>query len=351
MPPPTLPAWLSRDVVGRVRLNAAANTVVRIFDLAKQGLGVNAIAHQLIDEAVPLFETHRERGDFAEWTGKQVTRLLRNEAVLGDETLGYPAVITREAFKAVNDGLTARDTKGRGRQGDGLSNLFSGLAKCGHCGDKMRFVTRKGVDYLQCLDSYSSEKKCTTDPLPYGPIEQIVVTVLFGVAAPPLIAPAHTAADPADLLLSDATAALNRARANTIDFAAETDSTIRALLRANLKQALDEADARIDELHASDARAQDTPVALRLRTLLAFAEYQRTKGKGTSEESAIRAMLREALVRHVDEVYVFSTGSSARHPNALFAIRGPIVQLMKEHGFDGRGWVAFGSDFIEIRRP
>jgi hypothetical protein len=73
----------------------------------------------------------------------------------GEPIAGYfPRVIDDELFHRAQNARAQRRTGTGGRKGERVSNLFSGLAKCGHCGATMSFENKgyssKGGRYLFC---------------------------------------------------------------------------------------------------------------------------------------------------------------------------------------------------------
>ena len=66
----------------------------------------------------------------------------------------FPAIVSDELFYRAQNARNGRRTKGGGRKGANISNLFSGLAKCAYCKSNMRFVNKGrgpgGGTYLVC---------------------------------------------------------------------------------------------------------------------------------------------------------------------------------------------------------
>lgn len=150
----TVPGWCrlvgarkvnNRLVGGEIKLiPTKAETVRRVFDLARSGIGVRTIAVRFGEEAVPVV------GRATKWTESVVYNILTNRAVIGEfhphtgrsgskrkgraETRTptgkvvagyYPQVITEEDFHATQLAVKGR-AKFRGRRGKHLS-LFAGL--------------------------------------------------------------------------------------------------------------------------------------------------------------------------------------------------------------------------------
>jgi len=62
-----------------------------------------------------------------------------------------------------------RRVSGRGRKGRGVANLFSGLATCGVCNAKMRYLNKGKRAYLVC--EASRRGVCSTSGWPYADFE------------------------------------------------------------------------------------------------------------------------------------------------------------------------------------
>lgn len=156
------PAWLEWSGDSWQPIPAHADTVRRIFRMAREGVGEHATAKLLNEEGVPVM------GRGKAWHRSTVSKLLRNPAVIGQLVPGhiefdangkkmrvteepivgaYPAIISDEdwlAVRALKDGST-HAPRGRGASRP-LQNVFAGLAQCPECGAAMTrvFKGRKG---------------------------------------------------------------------------------------------------------------------------------------------------------------------------------------------------------------
>nr|WP_272953669.1 recombinase family protein [Rhizobium skierniewicense] len=166
-------------------LNDHAHAVRRIFALADSGVGQVTIARRLNEEKVPTF---RGKGG---WFATNVGRILRDECVVGTyqpthvvecvrQPFGqpikdyYPAVISEELFWRVQRGIKVGYAKGR-HKGNRVSNLFSGLLSCAHCGSSLRLRTGTPYKYLYCDNLYRTSNCTGTGGLyRYDKLEEIV---------------------------------------------------------------------------------------------------------------------------------------------------------------------------------
>ena len=118
-----------------------AEVVRRIFEMARQGVGGHTIVNTLNMEKVEGFSK------VGLWNLSYVHKILTNIATYGAMEIGetlvenfFPAIINKDEFNYIGDLRTNRKTSKRNgsRKGTGVSNLFSGLLKCGYCGASMQ---------------------------------------------------------------------------------------------------------------------------------------------------------------------------------------------------------------------
>jgi DNA invertase Pin-like site-specific DNA recombinase len=172
-----VPAWLrvtsERPKTFEV-IEARADVVRRIFELALSGKGQHAIAALLDSEGAPTF------GDSQGWHRSYVKKILGNAAVIGDftphvidyssgkrvrrplETISgyFPPVVDRAQFERVQS-LYADNTTPHAH-GE-LRNLSGGLLRCPHCASTMTRVAKGpkgGKPRLVCTNAKRGRTKC-----------------------------------------------------------------------------------------------------------------------------------------------------------------------------------------------
>jgi hypothetical protein len=94
----------------------------------------------------------------------------------GDSIPSYfPAVVDEDIFYRAISGREERRNSGRGRKGEFITNLFSGLAKCYDCGSSMKYENKgagpKGGQYLVCQSAHR-KLGCETVRWRYSDFEQ-----------------------------------------------------------------------------------------------------------------------------------------------------------------------------------
>jgi DNA invertase Pin-like site-specific DNA recombinase len=147
--------------------------VKRIFQMSQDGIGNATIVKTLNDEGVPTFS-----GRTIGWQKSYIQKTLTNTAVYGEfrtnlkrdgETTPvdvipdyYPAIMPREQWELAASARSSRRMRGGVSKGKNLTNLFSGLVRCGYCGGPMgigsyyntrKDGTKKEVKHLSCTDA------------------------------------------------------------------------------------------------------------------------------------------------------------------------------------------------------
>lgn len=167
------PFWLSPTCDGFKKIPERVQVVERIYEYALNGMGHFAITHRLNADDISTF------GPSKGWAKSSVAKILANRAVLGEYQPNrlisgkrvaeggpvsnyYPSIISEEQFNRVQYCKGVRKLAGGGRKGVQMSNLFSGLVRCGYCRSSMHFVNKgarpKGGTYLAC--SGATKKRC-----------------------------------------------------------------------------------------------------------------------------------------------------------------------------------------------
>lgn len=193
------PPWVSIDpATGKYGIvtpedQEAAETVRLVFQWRIDGVSVHGICKRLNESGRPAFRAHsgtRKRQGFHQ---PYISELLKNRQVLGEHSFkagepisGYfPAVITPEQFHQAQKVDTPRDHR-PGRKGVELSNLFTGVAKCQHCGGSMQMArNRAGAQATRYLMCSQSKRRFGCDSggkfINYPKLEQALLDHLPGI--------------------------------------------------------------------------------------------------------------------------------------------------------------------------
>jgi DNA invertase Pin-like site-specific DNA recombinase len=146
--------------------------VKRIFQMSQDGIGTSTIVKTFNEEGVPTFSA-KTKG----WQKSYIQKTLSNSAIYGEfqtklqrdgevipaEVIPdyYPAIMTREQWEIAAVARASRRLRGGVSKGKHLTNLFSGLVRCGYCGGPMGI----GSYYNKQVDGSKKEIKhlsCTT---------------------------------------------------------------------------------------------------------------------------------------------------------------------------------------------
>ena len=190
------PQWLtvSKDGKSFVVDEEKADVVRKIFASA-ESMGYQSIARYLNESKVPPFSP-RATG----WFSSRIVKILLNPAAIGTYQPGtivhvqtdagirrrtqasgppienyYPAIVDVALFNRVQLQKASRSKHAAGRKGPTVSNLFSHVAKCGHCGSNMVLVQKGPAwgpeTYLVCSLARRGAG-CQYHGWPYEPLEQ-----------------------------------------------------------------------------------------------------------------------------------------------------------------------------------
>ncbi|MDO8889630.1 MAG: recombinase family protein [Hydrogenophaga sp.] len=164
------PYWVETDQHRtKFTLNKERTAVVKlIIELAEKGTGNNSIAKHLHEKGVKGWNPK------GIWATSYIQKILQNPALYGGIDIGgdirdgyYPPVITYEKWSLLQSMRSARRTTlVANRKGALVTNLFSGLLKCGYCGGPMTVAGYKslasGYDrkYFACHHARTGAAKC-----------------------------------------------------------------------------------------------------------------------------------------------------------------------------------------------
>lgn len=149
------------------------HVIERIFRMYLDGRGAQNIAAVLNAEKVPSFGrgmAPNAKDAVGIWYKKLVSDILKDKRLIGhahwiDKDDYFPRAISKDLFNQVQHRMSTRKRVG-GRIGNGPTNIFAGIVRCGHCGaavGKTRSINRAGYEYwyLCCEDARSGKDTCT----------------------------------------------------------------------------------------------------------------------------------------------------------------------------------------------
>ncbi|CAE6687862.1 recombinase family protein [Paraburkholderia haematera] len=151
------PAWLklNEDRTAYSLIPDRVELVQRMFEWSRDGIGSETIARRLNQQEIPTLGTRSAN----QWHASYIKKILDNRAVLGefqphtlvngkrvpegDPALDYfPRIVSDEDYVLAKTARQSRRTNSAGRKGQTLSNLFSGVLRCGYCNGSMVYVNK-----------------------------------------------------------------------------------------------------------------------------------------------------------------------------------------------------------------
>ena len=195
----------------------AADIVRSIYRRKLEGMSAQAIAEQLNSENVLAPSEYKrlcglnyhsgfKAGTHAKWQAIQVLRILKNEVYTGTMVQGrrqkinykikkirdveesgwirvpnmHEAIIPQKLFDTVQEVLKLDTCASKGQQ---AVNLFSGIVRCGGCGQNMvrRTVSKNGKKYiyLHCVTNHNG-LGCSSHLISESKLEEVVLAALQG---------------------------------------------------------------------------------------------------------------------------------------------------------------------------
>lgn len=180
--------------------------VEEIYRLSDSNVGAIATARILTEKGIPTFTRENSRknpnyGDF--WQPSYIKKILDSRAVMGHyqpmtwEKLPdnrrrrinhgpeienyFPAIVTPELFRRIQEKRKARGADGQGNKGKKFSNLFTKIAHCSKCGATASHVNKgpnpsKGGRYLVCYRARHGD--CQYNAWRYDEIETLILKFL-----------------------------------------------------------------------------------------------------------------------------------------------------------------------------
>lgn len=186
------PAWIVPEGDGWALHQQHSKTVLDIFEGAAKGLGANVLARLFNEENRDQMSNRPGQG----WQPNRISKILRNKVVIGEyqphimdgEAMipagaplqnHYPSAVPTELFWRVQALLTERAPKGRRTDG-GYRNIFSGILRCGYCGETMALDKKGGQDVIKFFYF-----RCTSKKISVATCESSISykTLLFGAPA------------------------------------------------------------------------------------------------------------------------------------------------------------------------
>ncbi len=308
------PSWLelSDDRTEFHVVPEAVETVRRIFQMATDGYGVDAIARKLNAESVPPIARAQT------WHRSYVLKILKNRSVLGEfqphnltsgkrQPVGdpipsyYPKIIDEELFYRAQNGMASRKIK-RGRRGTEVSNLFTGLLRNTVDGSSMVLLNKgsgpKGGKRLISSAALRGENGAHRASIRYEPFELQMLTWLGGLDEAAVISAPDTASGRKELatvdgMLVDTKDRIAKVQARMVNGPSDEFDNLLDVLE-QLKRRAGELQAQREELQAKIHGSQ-------AGTFQAYrTAWQRMTEAPDDQRERVRSRLRAGIAAMVD---------------------------------------------------
>lgn len=363
------PYWMkaSTDANGFEFIPERVEIVKRIIAMAKNGMGNSTIVNRLNESNVPTFSTKKNNDG---WMPSYIQKLLKSAALYGDfnasgkldePVVGYfPAVITKEEWLLVDTIRRDRHTKGGAHKGPQLSNLFSGLLKCGHCGGPMNMggyartkPYPKHKKYVGCSRAKRGYQ-CKHINWPYPDLESELLrfckSVDFGAILGKTSSLSERAAEAtkAILLLSDKIKAQEAKLTKLINILESSDEPPQPILERikNHETIIQELKAE-NELMKSDAQKWTSEANEQSHQQDDIIEIlERLSTLEGNELHDLRLALSSKIKRVIDKIIMYPAGPWMTVENrSLFK-----EKLIKDSEFDEAGIDQYLLRFAEVKK-
>lgn len=322
-----LPGWLQLTDGKITIIPAKRATVERLFRLAADGNGVNAIASLLNSEKVPTLGAQGKRSATA-WTATVVYHVLTSRATIGEfqphvgrgrdrkpfgEPLKnyFPAVVSQRLFWEVQQGLAGRGRTFKGKRGNRI-NLFAGILKDARSGSTFTARPFKGRTVFVPVDSVHA-KGAQWCSFPAAVLEDAILSELAELK-PSDVLPESKTEDKVATLSAQVEDAENKVKF----YKAKCDEGDEGMAVFGDKAIEWERKRRkLSDQLANAQREAASPVAE------AWGQFRSVVGLlATNPDETTRMRVREALRRIVSAIYmlIISDGRKARKRLALVQV-------------------------------
>lgn len=332
------PYWLkpTEGDTGFEFIPERVEVVKRIFQMSLDGVGSATIVKTLNTEGVPVF-SEKANG----WQSSYVQKILQSPAVYGELQLQlqrdgeviqhdaipdyYPAIMTKEEWLFAASVRAGRRTRGGVTKGANLSNLFSGLLRCGYCGGPMNMggyvETRRGKHKKSKFIACSNARRglgCKYIQWEYSDFERLVLRFCKAVDFARVLGVSQNA----EAEINNAMIRVEGIKQEILDVSGRNESLLDALEKVGQDSALQ---MILDRMKANENKLVDLEVekrqaeeeVIRLSNSRVDAAVQQNlivdllKRLETLEDSdlhLLRIRLSEAIKRVIERIVTFPGG-------------------------------------------
>jgi DNA invertase Pin-like site-specific DNA recombinase len=330
------PSWveLLPDRSGFRLIPEKAAVVRRAYELALKGLGTDKIISTFRDEGILSFSGS------ATWPRSSMNRLLTNSQVIGhfephrkvdgkrisrDVTheAYYPVVVSEGVFYKVQAGRRRRRQVSQGRPSRNGGNLFTGIVKCGACGNPMHYKSYgsgpRGYAYLRCSAHVNGSCFAST-PVRYDEFEADFIqqfetpswtTFLAADDDPFELGRLERDVDALKLRLVHLENGLDRINRMLMD-GSVVDDAVAPLIRKNHEDR-QKLKAQIADKQAELASASAT-ASVTTSSATELAELAKRLLVSEPNSAEFRRQVRQRLIETVKSIMIFTDGDNSLQP-------------------------------------
>ena len=332
------PMWIT-VVNDKLQLVAErAEVVKRVYEMARQGIGNHTIVKTL-NSKVPAWNK------VGSWQTSYVQKLLKNPAAYGaidiDGTMveGYfPAVITKDEWNYIATLRSSRKSTERAgtRKGQGVSNLFSGILRCGYCGAGMVMSgyveTRRGAHkrrkYVMCNGAKTGATECGCIQWDYDDFESLFLINVHSLKIEHILGNASEASITEIREHEEYTAHIrsqlqaNKKKIENLYIAIEEDPVPGLVKRV---RELEDADEKLTNQLTNAERSMTTKrmgtTATKGRIALILQLFREQKIKSDDEKRLLREALSEQIKAIVAKIDMYPSGPTFNRSKAAKEMR------------------------------
>lgn len=333
------PHWITAKNGKPALIPERSKIVKTIYEMALKGSGSHTIVKYLNENIEPW-------GKAKFWQKSYVQKVLNNIAVYGaidiDGTIVekyYPAILSKAKWHQITSLRRSRKSSNRlgSRKGHTLSNLFSGLLKCGYCGAPVQMksydekpngeIRQKKV--LICNGARIAATKCACIQWDYPEFENSFLFQVGNLDASQLIAPKSgavlVALEEKAGALQAKIAEKSKSHQNLLKAIEESFSAGMAKRVAALESEIEMLNEQLSETETKILIERSASISGKDRLSLILKLTKEQKSKSDEEKRVLRESLSELIRSMVDRIDMYPSGPSRNSDKAAKEDRYAVI--------------------------
>jgi DNA invertase Pin-like site-specific DNA recombinase len=335
------PLWITVKNGKPILIKDRADVIKLMYEMALKGNGSHTIVKYL-NANVPAWNKAKQ------WQMSYVQKVLNNVAVYGaidiDGTIVekyYPKILTKAKWHQITSLRKNRKTTQRAgsRKGQALSNLFSGLLKCGYCGAGMQMSgyveTRHGAHkrrkFVLCNGARTKATICACIQWDYSEFEESFLFQVGKLDASRLIAPKSgavlVALDEKAGTLQAKIAEKSKSHQNLLKAIEESFTAGMAKRAAALESEIEKLNEQLSETETKILIERSASISGKDRLNLILKLTKEQQSKSDEEKRVLREALSELIRSIVDRIDMYPSGPSRNSDKAAKEDRYAVITL------------------------